>query len=274
MKYAHGRDLFTLVREEQTLAPLRTSGIVDQIADGLDAAHARGLVYRDIKPQNILIGDHTERAYLIDFGIVKRTTPPVPGGAAPYASFGFKGTAYYAPEQIESLECARMPRMCPSPGVGGARCGDRSGSSGPLNERAKPAHGVYSCDRAMRHIGQCPPHLPGSSSTARLAIRLLEALLAVLPHCHEPSGRLRARGYANTGRPSSRLPLHCGSVSPRSGGEGGMKLRDKLAARARPFLEPGEEVRYVSLARQGPSPWFIPLASNVVLLLRSSASSP
>jgi tRNA A-37 threonylcarbamoyl transferase component Bud32 len=105
MKYVQGRDLYTLVREQGRLSATRTSSMIDQIADGLDAAHARGLVHRDIKPQNILIEDNTERAYLIDFGIVKRVTR---GGAgdAPMSSIGFKGTANYAsPEQINGFEC-------------------------------------------------------------------------------------------------------------------------------------------------------------------------
>ena len=107
MKYVQGRDLYTLIREQGTLSATRTSSIIDQIAGGLDAAHSRGLVHRDIKPQNILIEDNTERAYVIDFGIVKRVTS-APGleAAAAYTSIGFKGTAHYAPpEQINGLEC-------------------------------------------------------------------------------------------------------------------------------------------------------------------------
>jgi tRNA A-37 threonylcarbamoyl transferase component Bud32 len=107
MKYVQGRDLDTLIREQGTLSATRASSIIDQVAGGLDAAHSKGLVHRDIKPQNILIEDHTERAYVIDFGIVRRNlVEGMPADARSYSRIGFKGTPYYAsPEQIETNEC-------------------------------------------------------------------------------------------------------------------------------------------------------------------------
>lgn len=45
-----------------------------------------------------------------------------------------------------------------------------------------------------------------------------------------------------------------------------MALRDKLAERTQPFLEPGEQVRHVFLGQTGPSPWFAALSWLIILI--------
>ena len=54
------------------LAPTRAVDIIGQVAAALDAAHAEGLVHRDIKPQNIIVTP-ADFAYLVDFGIAETT---------------------------------------------------------------------------------------------------------------------------------------------------------------------------------------------------------
>jgi serine/threonine-protein kinase len=72
MRYVPGTDLHHLLRSDGRLAPARAASVVAQVADALDAAHAAGLVHRDVKPANVLIaGDH---AYLSDFGITRVQT--------------------------------------------------------------------------------------------------------------------------------------------------------------------------------------------------------
>jgi serine/threonine-protein kinase len=94
-----GRDLKTVLAEEGRLPARRALRIVAQIGSALDAAHARGLVHRDVKPANILVAED-DRAYLSDFGVVKDLST---NGKTRTGSF--VGTIEYcAPEQIEGRD--------------------------------------------------------------------------------------------------------------------------------------------------------------------------
>ncbi|HEY6836789.1 MAG TPA: serine/threonine-protein kinase [Gaiellaceae bacterium] len=99
MACVEGTDLKTLIQEEGALPLRRALYILGQIASALDAAHARGLVHRDVKPANILVGPE-DRAYLSDFGAVKELA-----SAGMTRTGTFVGTIEYcAPEQIEGGE--------------------------------------------------------------------------------------------------------------------------------------------------------------------------
>src|SRR3954447_10323076 len=60
MRYVPGDDLRTLVRREGPLEPAQAANVVAQVGAALDAAHAAGLVHRDVKPANVLLApaDH------------------------------------------------------------------------------------------------------------------------------------------------------------------------------------------------------------------------
>lgn len=101
MRMVDGMTLAEHIRADPLTAS-ESLELLAPIADALDAAHAIGLVHRDIKPQNILVTD-AGHPYLADFGVAKGV-----GSAGLTASGGFVGTLHYAaPEQI--LGTATVP---------------------------------------------------------------------------------------------------------------------------------------------------------------------
>ncbi|MGH3122245.1 MAG: serine/threonine-protein kinase, partial [Streptosporangiaceae bacterium] len=103
MRFVRGGDVRSLLRREGPLPPDRVASIVSPVASALDAAHAVGLVHRDVKPANILLDrrpGRPEHVYLSDFGLSKSADVSLGLTAAGQ----FLGTPdYTAPEQIEGL---------------------------------------------------------------------------------------------------------------------------------------------------------------------------
>ncbi|MGW2741913.1 serine/threonine-protein kinase [Streptomyces sp. NPDC001450] len=106
MDLVRGTDLRTRLERERRLAPEAAVAIVADIADGLAAAHASGVVHRDVKPENVLLdmqgplgpgGAHP--ALLTDFGVAKLIDSPKRTRATKII-----GTPdYLAPEIVEGL---------------------------------------------------------------------------------------------------------------------------------------------------------------------------
>jgi len=130
MRFVHGRDVRTLLEAEGPLPVEQATDIIAQVASALDAAHARGLVHRDVKPANMLLdtmtGGGRHHVYLSDFGLSKRSVAQL--GQTGLTSHGeFLGTLdYVAPEQVEgrqvdgradqyALACAAFELLCGTP---------------------------------------------------------------------------------------------------------------------------------------------------------------
>ncbi|WP_064750296.1 serine/threonine-protein kinase [Solirubrobacter soli] len=98
MQYIEGADLARMLATDGRLKPYRAIDVCRQVGDALDAAHAKGLIHRDVKPANVLI--EGRNAYLTDFGLTKRL-----GGTQVTLTGDVVGTIHYvAPEQIEGRE--------------------------------------------------------------------------------------------------------------------------------------------------------------------------
>ncbi|TMK27401.1 MAG: serine/threonine protein kinase, partial [Actinobacteria bacterium] len=96
MRYVEGQDLKTLIEREGRLSTDRALEIVGSAGAALDAAHARELVHRDVKPANILLDAPSGRTFLTDFGIAKLAK------SSSTQTGMFIGTVGYTPpEQIQ-----------------------------------------------------------------------------------------------------------------------------------------------------------------------------
>ncbi len=95
MEYVAGESLSARLQRLGALPAVHLKPIAEQLCEGLAAAHAAGVVHRDLKPGNVLIsGDRTVK--IIDFGIAK----PVTGGGMTATNIVMGTPEYMAPEQV------------------------------------------------------------------------------------------------------------------------------------------------------------------------------
>lgn len=128
MRYVRGGDIRSLI-DRGPLPPGRVADMVSQVASALDAAHAKGLIHRDVKPANMLLearpaDDLPDHVYLSDFGLTKTALGT---SLALTATGEFLGTLeYVSPEQIEGrqidgrcdqygLACSAFEMLCGQP---------------------------------------------------------------------------------------------------------------------------------------------------------------
>jgi tetratricopeptide (TPR) repeat protein/predicted Ser/Thr protein kinase len=98
MEYVEGDDLAGLLKREKRVPIARTLTIFRQICEGLQAAHEKGVIHRDLKPQNVMINAE-DHVYLMDFGLAK--TSEQTGVTQTGAVIGTPN--YMSPEQVKGL---------------------------------------------------------------------------------------------------------------------------------------------------------------------------
>jgi serine/threonine-protein kinase len=107
MEYLEGKDLGDVVRAEGALAWSRVRDIVAQICRALRAAHDKGIVHRDMKPENIFLIQREGRpefVKILDFGIAKVMGLDPNGPRLTRTGMIFGTPEYMAPEQAEGKE--------------------------------------------------------------------------------------------------------------------------------------------------------------------------
>ena len=95
MRLVDGVDLHKLIADEGPIPPHQAVDIVRQVAEALDCAHDAGLIHRDVKPSNVLLGDRGF-VYLIDFGVARHDAGDTSTLTATGSAVGT--LAYMAPE--------------------------------------------------------------------------------------------------------------------------------------------------------------------------------
>ena len=189
LEYVEGRSLQDLLAESAPLPPEEVVRLGTQIAQGLAAAHRKGVVHRDIKPANILLEHGTGRVAITDFGLARAATDP---GAR---SGEFCGTPHYmAPEQVCGGALDHRADLFSLGGVLYYMC------TGELPFAAPNAVAVLHrvTQDQPRPVAECNPHVPA----------WLADLIAAL-HAKEPDRRIQTaaevkeRLLARDGAPSA-----------------------------------------------------------------------
>src|SRR3954453_7489085 len=122
MQYVEGRNLKDVLPQRGRMPPADVISITIQVCRALAAAHAKGLIHRDVKPQNIML-DRQGNVRLTDFGVVKALSG---GGELTQAGMTFGTAAYLSPEQatgapigpqsdIYGLGCVMYEMLCGDP---------------------------------------------------------------------------------------------------------------------------------------------------------------
>lgn len=184
MRLVHGPDLGALLINEGPLDPGRAVGLIEQVAGALDAAHAAGLVHRDVKPANILVERHDEgeRAYLSDFGLMRRVS-----GATAITRVGewLGSVDYVAPEQLEGRPVDLRADVYALAGVLYTALSGRT-----------PFPAATPTDVALAHQSSPPPRLDGDPVAERLSAVIARGM-AKHPDARYPSaGALAAAARA------------------------------------------------------------------------------
>jgi serine/threonine-protein kinase len=165
MEYVAGTTLATHLGKAGLLGIDEATSILRQICDGVAAAHAAGVVHRDLKPQNVLL-DAERRPKVIDFGLASATFF---AGAGMTATGMILGTPeYMAPEQVRGRPCDARTDVYALGGLGYHLFTGRP----PFTAETPIAVGFAHVMSAARPVAELRPEVP--EPIARALTRALE----------------------------------------------------------------------------------------------------
>lgn len=205
MDLVNGPDLRTRLERERVLTPAVAAAICADVAEGLSAAHAEGVIHRDVKPENVMLDNaHGQvRAKLTDFGIARLVDAPRRTRATRII-----GTPdYLAPEIIEGLQ--------PTAAV------DVYALGTVLYELLTgwtPFGGGHPGAVLRRHVTEPVPGIPGlPAPVAEVLAACLSKAPAARLTAREVGERLRAAAPALAGLPRFDVPAPDGGGHPDRG---------------------------------------------------------
>ena len=226
MRYVGGGDVRTLFRRLGPLDAARVTSIVTQVAAALDASHAIGLVHRDVKPANMLLGTvggggRPDHVYLADFGLSKQALST----AGLTLTGQFVGTLdYMAPEQIEAR-----------PVDGRADLYALACAAFEMLSGALPFRRDQDLGRVFAQLSQAPPALTARRPDLPPAVdQVLARALAKSPGDRQGS----CLEFAAALRAACGLEWGAGGLL-QSGPSGPPRAVTELAAPSRPAGSPG-----------------------------------
>ena len=187
MEYVEGDALSRTLSRVGRLTPARTMALVAQAADALQAAHANGIVHRDVKPGNLLVRPNGTLV-LTDFGIARSALV----GQLTVAGAVLGTASYISPEQAAGATATAASDVY-ALGVVAYQC--LSGH--------RPFDGATPLEIAMKHVRDTPRPLPGDIPPAVRAI--VERALAKDPNARWPTAAAMA---AVARQAASSLSVH------------------------------------------------------------------
>jgi serine/threonine protein kinase len=215
MRYVAGSDLGRRITREGRLEPAEAVALIAQVANGLDAIHAAGLVHRDVKPANVLLSgeEGDQHAYITDFGVARN----VATNSGLTQTGRFVGTLdYVAPEQISgatvdarvdvyALGCLLFKLLTgevPFPREGeAARLYAHLNDPPPAPSLYVPATGMALDDVVVRAMSKQPgDRYPSAGDLGRAAVAALSGAPVSIPE------HTVATGAAATVEPKTAAP--------------------------------------------------------------------